>query len=81
MFSCHLKDSFIDRTIGFPDANELSGDDRDKSYFIVVNDALTLRTWLMKPFSVRSLTNEESLFNYRLSTECPAVENATLRTW
>ena len=45
-------------------------------YIIVGYDAFDLRTWLMKPFSKRNLTDEERIFNYGLSCAHCIVENA-----
>ena len=55
---CQLKHSPVDGTIGFPDADPLPGDDRDISY--LSDDAFTLRTWLMKPFSGRNLNDQKT---------------------
>ena len=41
---CQLKQSILDETIGFPDADPLPGDDRDMPQFIVADDAFQLRT-------------------------------------
>ena len=32
---CQLKHSILDKTIGFPDADLLPGDDKDMPYFIL----------------------------------------------
>ena len=53
----------------------LSGDDRDMAYFIVVDDPFALRTCLKKPFSGRSLNDQQRIFNYRLSRARRVVEN------
>ena len=73
---CQLKHSIVDLTIGVPDADELPEVDRYTPYFIVANNAFALRTWFMKPFSERNLTNEERIFNNRLSRASCVVENA-----
>ena len=47
---CQLKQSILDQTIRFPDRYLLPGDDRGLPYFIVVDEAFALKTWLIKPF-------------------------------
>ncbi|XP_062576078.1 uncharacterized protein LOC134237961 [Saccostrea cucullata] len=59
-----LKDVTKNQNIGFPEADPLPNDNRNIPYFIVGDDAFPLRTWLMKPFARRTLTNEERIFNY-----------------
>lgn len=44
-------------------------------YFIVGDDAFALKTWLMKPFSKRLLSDTERIFNYRLSRARRIVGN------
>ena len=73
---CELKEALEDGSIGLPAPDPLPLDDRNIPYFIVGDDAFALRTWLMKPFSKRSLTDEERIFNYRLSRARRIVENA-----
>ena len=74
--SSDLKAAAEDGSIGFPEAEPLVGDDEDMPFFIVGDNEFPLRTWLMKPFSRRDLTDEELIFNYRLSRGRRVVENA-----
>ena len=73
---CDLRSGIIDGTLDVPDAEPLPGDDRDMPYFLIGNDAFSLRIWLMKPFSARGLPDEERIYNYRLSRARRVVENA-----
>lgn len=57
-------------TLGLPD------DDRDTPYFLIGDDAFPLRTWMQKPYSNREQTDEERIFNYRLSRARRVVENS-----
>lgn len=71
-----LKECIENNTIGFPAPDPLPGDDRPMPYYIVADDAFALRTWMMKPFSKRLMTDCERIFNYRLSRARRIVENA-----
>ena len=70
-----LRACINDETIGFPQPDPLPGDDADMPYFLVGDDAFALRTWMMKPYSKRHLTDPERIFNYRLSRARRIVEN------
>jgi hypothetical protein len=62
--------------LGFTDPNPLPGDDNNTPYFLVGDDVFPLCVWMMKPYSSRSLTHIERVFNYRLSRARRVVENA-----
>jgi len=44
--------------------------------FLIGDDAFPLKTYLLKPYSHRSLAYDEKIFNYRLSRARRIVENA-----
>ena len=73
---CDLSEAIINNTIGIPADDHLPGDERQIPYYIVGDDAFSLKTWLMKPFSQRCLTKEQRIFNYRISRARRIVENA-----
>ncbi|CAH1266737.1 HARBI1 [Branchiostoma lanceolatum] len=73
---CSLRLSLQEGTLGLPPAEPLPGDDRDTPFFIVGDDAFPLRHWLQKPFSLRDLTHDKRVYNYRLSRARRVVENA-----
>ena len=53
----------------------MTNEDKDTPFFLVGDDAFPLRTWMMKPFSHRGMSNEERMYNYRLSRARRIVEN------
>jgi len=71
-----LKEAIEAGTLNFPPPDPIPNDDKDMPYFLVGDDAFALRTWLMKPFSLRNLTRGQRIFNYRLSRARRIVENA-----
>ncbi|XP_062584031.1 putative nuclease HARBI1 [Saccostrea cucullata] len=70
-----LRNGLENDTLGLPDPEPLPHDDRPIPYFLVGDDAFPLRSWMMKPYSNRNMTNEERIFNYRLSRARRVVEN------
>ncbi|XP_035673121.1 protein ALP1-like [Branchiostoma floridae] len=71
-----LKECIEDGTIGFPDPEPLPNDTQDVPFFIIGDDAFSLRTTMMKPYSGRGLAREERIFNYRVSRARRVAENA-----
>ncbi len=62
--------------IVFPPADPLPQDNQLMPYFLLGDDAFALRTWMMKPFSQWNMSDEQRIFNYRLSQAMCNVENA-----
>ncbi len=73
---CELKEAIEDRMIGFSPTDPLPDDDRLMPYFIIGDNAFALKTWLMKPFSKHNMSDEQRIFNYKLSHARRIVENA-----
>ena len=61
-----LKHCPVYGTINFPDPNPLPNDACDTSYFILVDDAFALQTYLMKLYYMIGLAREQDKYNYRL---------------
>ncbi|XP_053405057.1 putative nuclease HARBI1 [Mercenaria mercenaria] len=71
-----LKECLEDCFINLPGPDTLPHDDQNTPYFFLGDDAFALRTFKMKPYSRRQLTDEERIFNYRISRGRRVVENA-----
>jgi hypothetical protein len=68
--------TFEEGNAGLPEPIPFPGSDVPVPYHLIGDDAFALRRWLMKPFSHRSLSRQERIFNYRLSRARRCVENA-----
>lgn len=68
---------FSDR-LQLPEPVPLPGDDANKlfPFYFVADEAFPLTTNIMKPYARRQLTNENRIFNYRLSRGRKSVECA-----
>ncbi len=71
-----LKKAIQNNVIGFPPKDTLLNDDRDTHYFILADDAFSLRMQMMKPYGRRGLPVAERIFNYQYSRARWIVENA-----
>ena len=71
-----LKDAIEKNAIWIPPPEPLPHGDTPVPYYIAADDAFALRTWLMKPFAKRNLTQSQRIYNYRLSRGRRIVENA-----
>lgn len=69
--------AFEDGTINFPAAVHLPGCNQLPSllYFIVGDEIFALKPWLMRPYPGRNISEERSIFNYRLSRARRVIEN------
>ena len=68
-----LKQCAEDGTLG---PEPLPNDTQNAPYYFVGDDAFSLRSTMMKPYSQRCLQNEERIFKYRLSRARRVRENA-----
>jgi hypothetical protein len=71
-----LKETAETGTLNLPEPDFLPHDDQHTPYFFIGDDAFSLRTWMMKPFSRQNMAPEERIFNYRLSRARRILENA-----
>jgi hypothetical protein len=70
-----LKEGFENNEYNIPEPDDLPGTDMPFPYFLVGDDAFPLLNWMLKPFSTRALTEEQRIYNYRISRARRIVEN------
>jgi len=54
------------RTLNIPEPTDLPGTQLKCNYFIAADEALALKTYLMKPYPFRNMSKEQRIYNYRL---------------
>lgn len=70
-------DRFKNERLRIPDSGYLHNDYPEEMPFVIVgDDAFPLQKNIMKPYSGENLSNDEVIFNYRLSRARRIVENA-----
>ncbi|XP_039641322.1 protein ALP1-like [Perca fluviatilis] len=73
---CTLADALVNRTTNIPAPAPLPGSDQLAPYCIVADKAFPLKDYLLKPYANCGLTEDQRIFNYRLSRARRVVENA-----
>ena len=74
---CKLKKKKIeDGTFGLPSSELLWEGGPPLDYFLLGDDAFTLKPWEVKPYSRRQLSREDKIANYRKSSGRSVVEIA-----
>jgi hypothetical protein len=73
---CLLSQALERNALSIPLAAKLPNSERVAPYVVIADDAFPMKTYLMKPFGHRGLSNDERIFNYRLSRARRVVENA-----
>ena len=68
---------FLQGEMGVMAATNLQGCAYDPlPYFLVGDEIFPLKTWLMRPYGGKNLTEGQRIFNYRLSRARRTIENA-----
>lgn len=73
-----LKEAIDDGSINFPTAKPLPGADGKEPipYFLVGDEAFSLKTWTMKPLPTQNMSHKQRVYNYIISRARRVVENA-----
>ena len=69
-----FKEQLENGTLGLPPPTPLPSDDTPIPHFVIGDDAFPLREWMMKPFSIPYMPDDQRIFNYRLSRARRVVE-------
>ena len=71
-----INDRFERGTLNLPEPATLNGCKFNPlPYFMVGDEIFPLKTWLMRPFPGKSLTEEQAVYNYRHSRARRTIEN------
>ncbi|XP_017469369.1 PREDICTED: uncharacterized protein LOC108361284 [Rhagoletis zephyria] len=73
---CKFGKMFYERKLPIPPPRDISQNFRKVPYVVVADDAFPLQENVMKPYSHRQLSDDERIFNYRLSRARRLVENS-----
>ncbi|KAG5872392.1 hypothetical protein JTB14_005344 [Gonioctena quinquepunctata] len=73
---CELSKAIAKNYLKFPEDRSLPMRTKKIPFVIAADAAFPLTTHIMKPYPFRKLTNEQRIFNYRLSRARRVVENA-----
>ena len=73
--SSHMSCALEDNTLHIPPDKPLPGRDVNTPYVIVGDEAFPLKHHVMKPYPEKGLTEEQRIFNYRLSRARRVSEN------
>lgn len=68
-------DKPVNEELNLPSHKTNSANTEELPYVFVADEAFTLRTNLLKPYSQKELTNQRRIFNYRLSRARRVIEN------
>jgi len=60
-----LRTIFEEDNLGLPEADTLSGDDSFIPPFLIFDYEFQFRTWMLKPYSRRNLTDDERILDYK----------------
>lgn len=69
-------EKFENNSLNIPQPSCLPNTSETYPYVFVGDEAFSLKSHLMKPFSKQELTNDRRIFNYRLTRARRVVENA-----
>lgn len=76
LVNSNLGKSLENDALNVPKSKTLPGTDVELPMVIVGDEAFPLKTYLMRPYPGRNLTNDKVIFNYRLSRARRISENA-----
>ena len=71
-----MRDKIEGKSLGLPAPELLREGGADLHYFLLSDVAFELMPWIVKPYSRRQLTGEETIANYRIFRDWRVVENA-----
>jgi hypothetical protein len=73
---CTFSSLFDEKALGLPDPSRITDSEIIMPYVLVADEAFPLKSNIMKPYPRRKLSNDQRIFNYRLSRARRVVENA-----